>query len=94
MVVVPTVETISLLILLVSVPLARAKRPVPPVILLTSVVSLPVGVSVPFPVAAVQSLSPLAATMIAVRVRPNVSGPVSVNDVMSFVNLNLPSCET
>ena len=91
---VPRVETIALLILLVSLPLAPAKRPVPPVIVLTSLVSLPAGVSVPVPVAAVQTLSPLAATSVAVSVRRNVSGPVSVNDVMSFVNANLPRCES
>jgi hypothetical protein len=74
--------TFTLLMLLVTVPLASAKRPVPPVIVLTSVASLPVAVNVPVPVAVVKIRSPFAATMLAVSVKLNVSGPVSVNDVI------------
>ena len=93
MVVVPTVDTVTLLMLEVMVPLASAKRPVPPVIVLTSVDSLPVAVNVPVPVAVVNTSSPFAATMIAVSVKLNVSGPVIVSDVMSLVKVNLPRWE-
>ncbi len=76
----------------VPVPLASAKRPVPPVIVKMVDASVPVGVPVDAPV--VNSLSPFAATSVAVPVKLNVSGPVSVNDVTSTVEVILPRCES
>jgi hypothetical protein len=90
--VVPTSETFSLLIVVVIVPLASVKRPVPPVIVLTSVASLPVAVNVPVPMPVVKISSPFAATMIPVSVKLTVS-PVIVTDVKSFVKVVLPRCE-
>jgi hypothetical protein len=46
----PTIETVTPTFVIVNVPLASAKRPVPPVIVLTFVDSLPVDVTVPVPV--------------------------------------------
>ena len=91
--VVPTTETVTLLILLVSVPLASAKRPVPPVIVLTSVASLVLlGSNVPVPTAVVKISSPFAATIVAVCVQLNVS-PVTVNPEWSLWKVNRPRWE-
>ena len=90
----PDDETFTLLILVVSVPLASAKRPVPPTIVLTSVDSLPVAVIVPVPVAVVNTSSPFAATMIAGERMAERVRPVIVIDVMSLVKVKLPKWES
>ena len=61
-------ETTTVLIVSVYVPLAPAKRPVPPVIVSVYVLLAVVRVNVPFPVIAESTLSPLAATKVLVPV--------------------------
>jgi hypothetical protein len=75
----PTVETGVLRLVVVNVPLASAKRPVPPVIVLNVVAGAdPVDVRVPVPEVVVKSSSPLAATEVVAPVKLNVFGPVRV----------------
>ena len=61
-------ETTTELTVSVYVPLAPAKRPVPPVMVSVSVLLAVVRVRVPLPVMAENSLSPLAATKVLVPV--------------------------
>ena len=61
------IETITLLIVIVKVPLASAKRPVPPVIVLAWVLWMVVAdVNTPDPVKVENSSSPFAASRISV----------------------------
>jgi hypothetical protein len=93
-IIVPTAETITLLMLLVRVPLASAKRPVPPVMVLTSVATLVLlGSNVPVPTAVAKISSPFAATMVAVCVQVNVL-PVTVNPEKSLWKVDAPMCES
>ena len=88
----PTIETVTPTLVIVNVPLASSKRPVPPVIVLTLVVTLPVDVTVPVPATVVNILSPFAlspfalsssaTTKVAVPVSTKVL-PVRVNPVKS-----------
>jgi hypothetical protein len=62
-------ETTTLLIVTVKVPLASAKRPVPPVIVLTWVLSMVVAdVNAPDPVKVENTSAPFAATRVSVPV--------------------------
>lgn len=93
-IVVPTTETVTLLMVEVRVPLASAKRPVPPVIVLTSVASLVLlGSNVPVPTAVAKIWSPFAATKVAVCVQLNVL-PVTVNPEKSLWKVKAPRWET
>jgi len=67
------IETIALLIVIVKVPLASAKRPVPPVIVLTWVLPAVGDVNTPDPVKVENSSSPFAATRVSVPVDPGVT---------------------
>jgi hypothetical protein len=73
----PTTETIVLVLSVVNVPLASAKRPVPPVIVKTPVL-MPVD-SAPVTVKVAKVWSPFAHTTVSVPTRVNVFGPVMVN---------------
>src|ERR1035441_6072726 len=74
----PTIETDELTPVVVNVPLASANRPVPPVIVWTTVV-LTGGPRVPIPAVVENSLSPFAATVVSVPVKLNPFEPTRVN---------------
>jgi hypothetical protein len=67
----PTVDTVTPTLVTVIVPLASAKRPVPPVIVLTVVATNPVDVTVPVVVCVVNSLSPFSLSLFAVAASPS-----------------------
>ena len=89
--VVEVIETTVGLLGPVSVPLAPVKRPVPPVIVVTPVVSMG-GPNVPDPMEVVNSSSPLAETRVSVPVKLNPLVPVRVN-VRLPLPVNLPKWE-
>jgi hypothetical protein len=75
----PTVETGTLTLVIVNVPLAPVKRPVPPVIVLTVVtVAVPVDEMVPVAEPVENNSSPFAATVVPAPVMLSVFGPVRV----------------
>jgi hypothetical protein len=74
----PTIETDVLVAMVVNVPLASANRPVPPVIVLVDVEVIG-GPKVPVAETVVNSLSPFAATVVPVPVKPNPFGPTRAN---------------
>ena len=70
----PTIDTDVVALVPVRVPVASANRPVPPVIVVTP--SVRIGVpKVPVPETLVNSLSPLAATIVPVPVQLNPFEP-------------------
>ena len=85
----PTVETVTPGPVTVIVPLASAKRPVPPVIVLTVVATNPVDITVPVVVKVVNTLSPLATNVgWVIRLRscglPRPAGPPLIRDREPF----------
>ena len=91
--VVPVVEIITWLNGPVTVPLAPAKRPVPPVNVLVAVpVALPEASSVPLPVKVANSWSPFAATVTNEPATVKVLGPVGVSVASKWVVV-VPRCD-
>ena len=74
----PTIETDVLTPVVVNIPLASENRPVPPVIVLTTMFCTG-GPRVPIPEVLVNILSPFAATVVAVPVRLNPFEPTRTN---------------